>query len=303
MKLKIKNSVLATLSPVYIAGYLLAALIALFVLQLLITHLDFVASEWKDFLSHTRERGLLNYVTAAIFPALVALWVVLFFWSRASRWSQVRKTNMVALLSFEEAAVRLVYQKKRADVILPYAETDLSVCLPVFVSYNKYGHAFPHLAELEITFSHAGKTYSIRHKGKLPAVQTLLDESKKFRSFSADIKRLSAAKPATSVELDFIRFLKEQLENHRRYGLLLPQYPVPRAIFTILGVIGVGALDLGLGKLAMFLFTTSVSPLFPVVLLLMVAGLTFWCAVDIKNYFAFRAVAAKLEKLKQNLPY
>ena len=302
MKLKIKNSVLATLSPVYIAGYLLAALIVLVLLQLLITHLDFVASEWKDFLSYSRERGLLNYVTAAIFPALVALWVVLFFWSRASRWSQVRKTNMVALLSFEEAAVRLVYQKKRADVILPYAETDFSVGLPVMLTYNK-GGACPHLAELEITFSHAGKNYPVFHKGKLPVVQALLDEGKKFRSCTAEVKRQFPEQPIGKNERDFIQFLEKQLENHRRYGLLLPQYPVPRAIFTILGVIGVGALDLGLGMLAMFLFTTSAWLLFPVILLLMVAGLTFWCAVDIKNYFAFRAVAAKLEKLKQNLPY
>ena len=303
MKLKIKNSALSILSPIYIAAYIIAALIVLVLLQLLITHLDFVASEWKDFLSYSRERSLLNYVTAAIFPALVALWVVLFFWSRASRWSQVRKTNMVALLSFEEAAVRLVYQKKSADVILPYAETDLSVCLPVFVSYNKYGHAFPHLAELEITFSHAGKNYPVFHKGKLPVVQMMLDEGKKFRSCTAEVKRQFPEQPIGKNERDFIQFLEKQLENHRRYGLLLPQYPVPRAIFTILGVIGVGALDLGLGMLAMFLFTTSAWLLFPVVLLLMVAGLTFWCAVDIKNYFAFRAVAAKLEKLKQNLPY
>ena len=209
---------------------------------------------------------------------------------------------MVALLSFEEAAVRLVYQKKRADVILPYAETDFSVGLPVMLTYNK-GGACPHLAELEITFSHAGKNYPVFHKGKLPVVQALLDEGKKFRSCTAEVKRQFPEQPIGKNERDFIQFLEKQLENHRRYGLLLPQYPVPRAIFTILGVIGVGALDLGLGMLAMFLFTTSAWLLFPVILLLMVAGLTFWCAVDIKNYFAFRAVAAKLEKLKQNLPY
>ncbi len=303
MKLKIKNSTLTVLSPVYMAFYIIFLLLALFLLHWLAVRFQAITFVWKDLLSYAQKDNLVSYIFICIFPAIVALWAVLFFWSRASAWNKARKTNPIISLSFEETAVRLERKKPRTAIILPYTETDFSVGLPVFVSYNKYGHAFPHLAELEITFSHAGKTYSIRHKGKLPAVQTLLDESKKFRSFSADIKRLSAAKPATSVELDFIRFLKEQLENHRRYGLLLPQYPVPRAIFTILGVIGVGALDLGLGMQAMFLFTTSAWLLFPVVLLLMVTGLTFWCAVDIKNYFAFRAVAAKLEKLKQNLPY
>ncbi len=303
MKLKIKNSTLTVLSPVYMAFYIIFLLLALFLLHWLAVHFQAITFVWKDLLSYAQKDNLVSYIFICIFPAIVALWAVLFFWSRASAWNKARKTNPIISLSFEETAVRLERKKPRTAIILPYTETDFSVGLPVFVSYNKYGHAFPHLAELEITFSHAGKTYSIRHKGKLPAVQTLLDESKKFRSFSADIKRLSAAKPATSVELDFIRFLKEQLENHRRYGLVLPQYPVPRAIFTILGVIGVGALDLGLGMQAMFLFTTSAWLLFPVVLLLMVTGLTFWCAVDIKNYFAFRAVAAKLEKLKQNLPY
>lgn len=303
MKLKIKNSTLTVLSPVYMTIYIIFLLLALFLLHWLAVRFQAITFVWKDLLSYAQKDNLVSYIFICIFPAIVALWAVLFFWSRASAWNKARKTNPIISLSFEETAVRLERKKPRTAIILPYTETDFSVGLPVFVSYNKYGHAFPHLAELEITFSHAGKTYSIRHKGKLPAVQTLLDESKKFRSFSADIKRLSAAKPATSVELDFIRFLKEQLENHRRYGLLLPQYPVPRAIFTILGVIGVGALDLGLGMQAMFLFTTSAWLLFPVVLLLMVTGLTFWCAVDIKNYFAFRAVAAKLEKLKQNLPY
>ncbi len=302
MKLKIKNSILAAVSPVYILAYIILALIALFLLYLLVTHFQPVAAAWNDMLAQVREERLVSYIFILIFPWLVALGVVLFFWSRASAWNIARKTNPIAFLSFEETAVRLEYKKSRADVILPYAETDFSVCLPVFVTYNKYGRAFPHLAELEVSFSHAGKTYSVFHQGKLPAVQTLLDEGKKFRSYSAYVKRLTPKQRPCQEEQDFIRFLEEQLENHRNYGLLLPEYPFPRAIFTILGIVGVAILDRCLEKLALFLFKQPISPVFPIILLLIVAGLTIWCARNIKRYWAFQTAAKKLQALKGSVP-
>lgn len=303
MKLKIKNSTLTVLSPVYMAIYIIFLLLALFLLHWLAVRFQAITFVWKDLLSYAQKDNLVSYIFICIFPAIVALWAVLFFWSRASAWNKARKTNPIISLSFEETAVRLERKKPRTAIILPYTETDFSVGLPVFVSYNKYGHAFPHLAELEITFSHAGKTYSIRHKGKLPAVQTLLDESKKFRSFSADIKRLSAAKPATSVELDFIRFLKEQLENHRRYGLVLPYYHTPRLLWLVWGLVCLAVIDFFMARALAFLVKTNAAAFLIVVLCALGTGLLVWAGWNVKKYFAFRAVAKKLQTLKSLSPH
>ena len=163
MKLKIKNSTLTVLSPVYMAIYIIFLLFALFLLHWLAVRFQAITFVWKDLLSYAQKDNLVSYISICIFPAIVALWAVLFFWSRASAWNKARKTNPIISLSFEETAVRLERKKPRTAIILPYTETDFSVGLPVFVSYNKYGHAFPHLAELEINIPRRSRGFfSIR---------------------------------------------------------------------------------------------------------------------------------------------
>ena len=299
MKLKIKNSTLAAASPLYIFIYILLALIALFVLQWLLSHLQPVTAVWKDLLAYAREKSLLSYAFIYIFPWLVGLWVVLFFCSRANRWNKARKTNPIVCLSFEERGVLLGHKNPRADRYLPYAETDLSVCLPVLVTYNKYGQAFAHLAELEITFSHTGKTYSVRHKGKLPFVQTLLDEGKKFRTASATVRRMETDKLPSQSETNFIHFLEEQLENHRRYGQMLPEYPAPRAAWLVLGLMCLAVIEWGVGMVLSVFLKTNASPVLLALLCIFAAGPLVWAVWNIQRYRAFRAASQKLQTLKK----
>ena len=299
MKLKIKNSTLTVLSPVYMAFYIIFLLLALFLLHWLAVRFQAITFVWKDLLSYAQKDNLVSYIFICIFPAIVALWAVLFFWSRASAWNKARKTNPITFLKFEKADVLLGHQKARADVRLPYAGTDLSVTVPVMVAYNKYGHPIHLFGLIEISFSYENKTYSVQHRGKLPFLQTLLDEGKKFRSCSASVRRLNDAKPAGQDELDFIHFLEEQLENHRRYGLLLPVYPVPRALLVGLGIIALAVLEILIGKAFLFLVNNNASLLFPTILCVIGAGLFIWGVWAVKRYATFRLAEKKLRLLKK----
>ena len=301
LKLKANNSISA-----FFIAYILSALVLLSLLLLTASHMvkdaawgNALASSWQSLLASARQENFLAYAAIRIFPWLLVLWAALFVWERVSGWRKARKTNPITFLVFEETSVLLGHQKARADVRLPYAETDLSVTIPVMVAYNKYRNPIPLFGLLGISFSYKGKTYSVQHRGKLPFLQKLLDAGKKFRSCSASVRRLNDAKPAGQDELDFIHFLEEQLENHRRYGLMLPVYPVPRALLVGLGIIALAVLEILIGKAFLFLVNNNASLLFPTILCVIGAGLFIWGVWAVKRYATFRLTEKKLRFLKK----
>lgn len=301
LKLKANNSISA-----FFIAYILSALVLLSLLLLTASHMvkdaawgNALASSWQSLLASARQENFLAYAAIRIFPWLLVLWAALFVWERVSGWRKARKTNPITFLVFEETSVLLGHQKARADVRLPYAGTDLSVTVPVMVAYNKYGHPIHLFGLIEISFSYENKTYSVQHRGKLPFLQKLLDAGKKFRSCSASVRRLNDAKPAGQDELDFIHFLEEQLENHRRYGLLLPVYPVPRALLVGLGIIALAVLEILIGKAFLFLVNNNASLLFPTILCVIGAGLFIWGVWAVKRYATFRLAEKKLRFLKK----
>lgn len=301
LKLKANNSISA-----FFIAYILSALVLLSLLLLTASHMvkdaawgNALASSWQSLLASARQENFLAYAAIRIFPWLLVLWAALFVWERVSGWRKARKTNPITFLVFEETSVLLGHQKARADVRLPYAETDLSVTIPVMVAYNKYRNPIPLFGLLGISFSYKGKTYSVQHRGKLPFLQKLLDAGKKFRSCSASVRRLNDAKPAGQDELDFIHFLEEQLENHRRYGLMLPVYPVPRALLVGLGIIALAVLEILIGKAFLFLVNNNASLLFPTILCVIGAGLFIWGVWAVKRYATFRLAEKKLRFLKK----
>ena len=301
IKLKTNRAV----SAPFIA-YLLSLLFILFLLGQTAFHTvqdaewsHSLACAWQDLLAYARQKNYLAYAAIRIFPWLLLLWAALFVWERVNGWRTARKTNPITFLKFEKTGVLLGHQKARADVRLPYAGTDLSVTVPVMVAYNKYGHPIHLFGLIEISFSYENKTYSVQHWGKLPFLQTLLDEGKKFRSCSASVRRLNDAKPAGQDELDFIHFLEEQLENHRRYGLLLPVYPVPRALLVGLGIIALAVLEILIGKAFLFLVNNNASLLFPTILCVIGAGLFIWGVWEVKRYILSRLAEKKLRFLKK----
>lgn len=301
LKLKANNSISA-----FFIAYILSALVLLSLLLLTASHMvkdaawgNALASSWQSLLASARQENFLAYAAIRIFPWLLVLWAALFVWERVSGWRKARKTNPITFLVFEETSVLLGHQKAHADVRLPYAETDLAVTVPIMVAYNKYRNPIPLFGLLGISFSYKGKTYSVQHRGKLPFLQKLLDAGKKFRSCSASVRRLNDAKPAGQDELDFIHFLEEQLENHRRYGLLLPVYPVPRALLVGLGIIALAVLEILIGKAFLFLVNNNASLLFPTILCVIGAGLFIWGVWAVKRYATFRLAEKKLRFLKK----
>lgn len=301
LKLKANNSISA-----FFIAYILSALVLLSLLLLTASHMvkdaawgNALASSWQSLLASARQENFLAYAAIRIFPWLLVLWAALFVWERVSGWRKARKTNPITFLVFEETSVLLGHQKAHADVRLPYAETDLSVTIPVMVAYNKYRNPIPLFGLLGISFSYKGKTYSVQHRGKLPFLQKLLDAGKKFRSCSASIERLNDKYPATPDEQHFIQFVEEQLENHRRYGLMLPVYPVPRALLVGLGIIALAVLEILIGKAFLFLVNNNASLLFPTILCVIGAGLFIWGVWAVKRYATFRLAEKKLRFLKK----
>lgn len=301
LKLKANNSISA-----FFIAYILSALVLLSLLLLTASHMvkdaawgNALASSWQSLLASARQENFLAYAAIRIFPWLLVLWAALFVWERVSGWRKARKTNPITFLVFEETSVLLGHQKAHADVRLPYAETDLSVTIPVMVAYNKYRNPIPLFGLLGISFSYKGKTYSVQHRGKLPFLQKLLDAGKKFRSCSPSVERLNDKYPAGQDELDFIHFLEEQLENHRRYGLMLPVYPVPRALLVGLGIIALAVLEILIGKAFLFLVNNNASLLFPTILCVIGAGLFIWGVWAVKRYATFRLAEKKLRVLKK----
>ena len=170
IKLKTNRAV----SAPFIA-YLLSLLFILFLLGQTAFHTvqdaewsHSLACAWQDLLAYARQKNYLAYAAIRIFPWLLVLWAALFVWERVNGWRTARKTNPITFLKFEKTGVLLGHQKARADVRLPYAETDLSVTVPVMVAYNKYGHPIHLFGLIEISFSYENKTYSVQHRGKLP---------------------------------------------------------------------------------------------------------------------------------------
>lgn len=304
LKLKANNSISA-----FFIAYILSALVLLSLLLLTASHMvkdaawgNALASSWQSLLASARQENFLAYAAIRIFPWLLVLWAALFVWERVSGWRKARKTNPITFLVFEETSVLLGHQKAHADVRLPYAETDLSVTIPVMVAYNKYRNPIPLFGLLGISFSYKGKTYSVQHRGKLPFLQKLLDAGKKFRSCSASIERLNDKYPATPDEQHFIQFVEEQLENHRRYGLMLTAYPTPRLLWLVWGLLCLAVMEFFMMKILAFLVKTNAAAFFIIVLCALGAGLLAWAVWAVKRYVSFRTAAQKLQKLYGKLP-
>ncbi len=226
MKLKTKQFIIPA-DFVFILAY--AVIIFLVLLTMSHTMPNFIWKEfWADLLVHARQKDPVAYLALLALPWAVAIGLVWGVWQLISRGASKTKGPRVASVSFEKDGVQLEYQNPHRRVFLPYATTDLTVRVPVRVQYNRRSQTVCALDPIEITFSAEGASVTVPYRGTLSFLQKLLDEGKKFRSCTASAQLGQPAKSPSACEQKMLQFVQEQLENHRRYGLMRREFPQQR---------------------------------------------------------------------------
>lgn len=258
-------------------------------------------SFWRIMLSRAREQDFFIYLLMLILPWLVLLSLGLTAYRLIQRYWLNRSADSFIGLSFDSAGVLLEKKAPHRPVFLPYAETDFSLELQPLIQYDKWGNASWTLGGFKLSFSQQGNSFSVYHQAGLAFLQTILDEGKKFKSCTPHALPVNARKILTPQEQQFVHFLEEQFENHRRYGLVLQDFPQNRWMLLTAGIIHLITVGIILAVCLRVLPRFHAFPVFYIVLGLLSAGTLFLGGYFLKKYWAGRAVEKRLLAQKNKL--
>ena len=189
-----------------------------------------------EFLAYVKERNYFYYLLLNNLHWLLVGVAVLFGLFIMQHARQRQHKNDFRSLTFEAKGVLLEMPHNQHPILLPYEQTQLAIRIRTALIYNqKSGRHHWALARFELSFNQQGHTFSAWHVAKFPFLQQILDEGKKFQSCTVQVSPLNEKETPCHAELDFIRFLEEQIENHRRYGLMLTDFPQQRSANLVLG--------------------------------------------------------------------
>ena len=256
---------------------------------------------WHVMLSRAREQEFFIYLLLLILPWLVLIVVALTVYNLFRRYFLNRSANPFVGLSFGASGVLLEKKNARGNVFLPYSDTDLSIEVLTAIQYDKYGNAHWAFGGFKLSFSQQGNTFSAFHQGGLAFLQTILDEGKKFKSCSAHAHPLTSRKTPDEQEQKFILFLEEQFENHRRYGLIIQDFPQKRWMLLVAGIIHILTAGILLGICLCVLPRLNAHPVFYVVTGFFAVTTILLGGYFLKKYWAGLAVEKQLQMLKKSI--
>ena len=253
---------------------------------------------WSVMLSRAHEKDFFVYALMIILPGLVLIAVALAVYHLLRRYFFNRSANPFVEMNFGPDGVLLEKKNARGNVFLPYSETDLSVEVQTTIQYDKYGNAHWAFGGFKLSFSQQGNTFSVFHQAGLAFLQTILDEGKKFKSCTAHAQPLNPRTAPNEQEQQFIRFLEEQFENHRRYGVILKDFPQKRWMLLVAGIIYILTASIIFAVLLGVLPRLHAYPIFYIVLGLLAAGPLLLSGYFLKKYWTGRTAAKRLQNLK-----
>lgn len=253
---------------------------------------------WHVMLSRAHEKDFFVYALMIILPWLVLIAVGLIAYGLFRRYFLNRSANPFVSLSFDSDGILLEKEKARGNVFLPYSETDLSIEVLTAIQYDKYGNSHWAFGGFKLSFSQQGNTFPAFHQGGLAFLQTILDEGKKFKSCTAYAHPLNPRITPDKQEQQFIRFLEEQFENHRRYGLILQDFPQKRWMLLAAGMIHILTAGIILAVCLCVLPRLNAYPLFYIGLGLLAGGTLLLGGYFLKKYWAGRKAEKRLQTLK-----
>ena len=109
----------------------------------------------------------------------------------------------------------------KLPIALPYEQTSLEMVIHIDrVRRGKNGHVNK-VIQLTLEFTSEGVTYSVEHVCDLEGIFPLLEFTSRFSGFSFTFQKHSSHDSL----LDYQQFVREQIQNHQRYGVHLPFPP------------------------------------------------------------------------------
>lgn len=200
-------------------------------------------------------------------------------------------------LSFYPHEVLLKTANPKESVVCPFRNTrfTLTVC-PGLLPFKTL--TVPFIKKITLIFQTEQNTFTIPHHTGFAGVRKIIENGKKFRSFTLQVQA-EGKKPAYTENI-YISFLQKQLNNYRKKGLMLeylPEWRVDLLLTAILDSAG------GLMALAAYFWLVCSSPAFSqnhriTAVLLPAAGLLF-LSIGIYLFNKWkkeRACAKKLNK-------
>lgn len=252
---------------------------------------------WQLALKGIKEESLFDFILLNIFPWALLFVVGSVIWGFIQKYRLNARRPRIIRISFEDKGVLLEYSLSRKPVFLPYNQTTFSVWVLITVGYNKYHQPVRQIDGVEMAFSAPAGDFSAQHRAGLSLIPKLLEEGKKFRSCLGKAKLTNGQTPSTQDEKDFIRFLREQMDNYRHYGLMLKTDPKQNPGFLILGLT---TLIIPVIVITWLLQSFKQSNIFLSVSITAFAILMFTVSVlCFSKYIGCIRTARKLEKLKQ----
>lgn len=293
MKIKLKpiSSILSYLLPIC---YIL--IVAAGVWWLKEINLFSWSEAWGMLLQAAKKDSLFIFILLRIFPWLVLFFLAVAIWEFFQKHKSCSRTPRITSISFEKEGIVLQQNLARPAVFLPYTQTDFSLCVLITVGYNKHHQPVPRIVGVEMSFSSAKEHLSAQHTAGFSIIQKILNEGKKFRSFSTQVKPANKEAPSTQDEKDFILFVQEQLDNYLRYGLMRHILPTQLSGFLILGIV-TGVFSLFLVRWVWQVVPQASLFMIFAIVVLVLATLTIciWCFYQ---YMGEKRIAKQLEALK-----
>ena len=214
---------------------------------------------------------------------------------------QERKQHLPARtfkqLAFYPHEILLKTANPTETIVCPYKNTrfTLTVC-PGLLPFKTL--TVPFIKKITLIFQTEQNTFTIPHHTGFAGVRKIIENGKKFRSFTLQVQA-EGKKPAYTENI-YIPFLQKQLNNYRKKGLMLeylPEWRVDLLLTAILDSAG------GLMALAAYFWLVCSSPAFSqnhriTAVLLPAAGLLF-LSIGIYLFNKWkkeRACAKKLNK-------
>lgn len=216
MYIRIKTPARSTLLvQLFTLGTLLAVFLMIGVVFMLVS--GDITSVWKEalnlFYDLKQEKGLLSALLCVFAILMIPVGLLSVIWQWCKQRRRWNSPTFIYALGFNPDGITL-YTRQQLH-FLPYAETNLSVNGELITVRTKNNsHAALHA--LTLTFEQDNNRFQVHHKPTSQFLYHLADLHPHLKNLSFDFS-LSAPEDADQQEL--AAFLKEQLENQRRYGL------------------------------------------------------------------------------------
>ena len=180
----------------------------------------------------------------------------------------------------------------KLPIALPYDQTSLEMVIHIDrVRQGKNGHVNK-VIQLTLEFTHEGITYSVEHRCGFDEIFPFLELTPRFGGFSYTFQKHSSHDSL----LDYQQFVREQIQNHQRYGIHLP-FPPGKTLSIWMGLVWMGVL---LFCFIHFLLPTAKANDTAFILWLFIGLIALIALMGVSNLYRYYQAKSKLEQMKNN---